>query len=212
MREGEAVRREPVAREPHDLARLDVPLVTWRRSGRTRRSRRRRPASPRRMPSESGRMPLGSRAAKIPSRREDQRASRPRGPPSSASAIAAASVGALERAIRWRITSESEVVVKSAPARLERRPDLPGVDEVAVVRERQRAAAGREDDRLGVGQRARRPPSSTGRARWPCGPAGATGAPRRRRRRRSPSPARRGSRRSSSEAMPADSCPRCWRA
>jgi hypothetical protein len=32
-----------------------------------------------------------------------------------ASAIAAVSVGALERATRWRIISESEVVVKRAP-------------------------------------------------------------------------------------------------
>ena len=103
------------------------------------------------MPSESGRMPLGSRAAKIPSRDRITSEKAPR-TSSSASAIAPASVGACERAIRWTITSESEVVVKSAPFASSDRPDLPGVDEVAVVREAERAAARREDDRLGVGQ------------------------------------------------------------
>ena len=102
-------------------------------------------------------MPLGSRAAKIPSRERITIEYAPR-TSESASAIAPSSVGALERAIRWRMTSESEVVVKSAPGLSRAVADLPGVDEVAVVGQRQRAAAGREDDRLGVDQerRARR--------------------------------------------------------
>ncbi len=66
------------------------------------------------MPSESGRMPWASRAAKIPSRDRITSEKAPR-TSSSASAIAPARVGACERAIRWTITSESEVVVKSAP-------------------------------------------------------------------------------------------------
>ncbi len=69
---------------------------------------------PSRVPSESGRIPLGSRAAKIPSRDRTRMEYAPR-TSRSASARAEGRSGARERATRWRMTSESEVVVKRAP-------------------------------------------------------------------------------------------------
>ena len=146
-----------------------------RRSGRTRRSRRRRPASRRGMPSdERAGCPFGSRAAKIP-RATGSRASRPRGPRGARRRSRRRASRACERAMRWRMTSESEVVVKSAPSASSRRADLAGVDEVAVVARAPSGPPARgEDDRLRVASAARRRRSSTARARWRCGPAGAT--------------------------------------
>ena len=69
---------------------------------------------PSRIPRESGRMPCGSRAAKIPSR-ERTRIEYPPWTSERASASAEATSGAFERATRCRMTSESDVVVKSAP-------------------------------------------------------------------------------------------------
>ena len=100
------------------------------------------------------------------------------------------------------MTSESEVVVNSAPLFSRFVADLPGVDRGcrcgrapgARARSRRRSAGRWRGGRLR--------PSSSGRGRSRSGRAGARGAPRRRRPPRSPSRARRGSCRSSSEAMP----------
>ena len=126
--------------------------------------------APSRRPSESGRKPCGSRAAisaspvsitrlKAPFTRE------------SASIRRSSWLCSRERASSCTITSLSAVVLKIAPRPSSSRRIAQRVDQVAVVRDRDRAAVGGGAEGLRVGERGCRRPSSSARGRSRGGPA-----------------------------------------